>query len=556
MSPFDAYAFEAARTAVAALRTSALTTNRLFVQDDHWQGGAGWNGPLPSTKYPVAYQRIMAEIERAFTSENIIGEFVERHVAGVVGQEPKWSLTFVREIPDGEEPAEPETNLKKEAEALLTAWWDRQRIHQDLQEAIEALCWATIGPKTNQAPLRLFVPPAFVQQWVDGKTVDFAEALQNIYLEVPPPESLTLVTDRASMRQAGLYLYEDATTHQPRVELVYMDEETGGTVVRMLGSNPASGARMYPLDEDPNRFELALGKRLLHFVMQRRPLFGESVRRLQKSLNKSLTMMDENQNNAGWLERIIINGRMTEDAEIGPHVVQEIVAAFYDDVVNGEVVKKPLPVSVIHRQPVGPETFLDTQAGLRAAILRQASQLHVLISGDATASGESRIQARADYLVSLLLSAIELAAAGRWLLETALALAAWLAGKPEHFAELRAVFTPRIDPGPVPPDELRVIIEMVKARLWSAEYGRAASGVEDVDAEAALILGELEANIEYKQMVAALMQTVSSTFGKAAAVKYAGIEDEKLEAVLLAEPETPEPDSNPANEVDEEKAAA
>lgn len=378
MPPFDTYDLIQAQSLITGLKSPALTANKKFVLDDHWQGGDGWNGPMPSTKFPAAYQRIIAEIERAFTSENVIGEFVERHTLGVVGREPKWSLTVSRPLKKKETPTQGEQKQIAEAEALATTWWDRQRIHQDLQEAVETLCWASTKTKANEAPLRLFVPMAFVQEWNAGKQVSFEEALQNIYLEAAPPESLTMIQDRATMREAGLYLYESTATKQPRAELVYVDDD-GKTVVRVLQGGQSAGARVYPAATPADAAIYDLGGRLLHFVMRRRPLFGESVRRLQKSLNKSLTMMDENQNNAGWLQRIIINGRMADDAEIGPHVVQEIIAAFYDDIVDGQAVKKPLPVSVVHQLPVSPETYLDTQDGLRAAILRLVSQLHVLI---------------------------------------------------------------------------------------------------------------------------------------------------------------------------------
>ena len=60
--------------------------------------------------------------------------------------------------------------------------------------------------------------------------------------------------------------------------------------------------------------------------------------------------------------------------------------------------------TVNYRDPVPVDTFTQTRQEFRAAILAGVAQTHALISGDATASGESRKQARAEFEASLALT--------------------------------------------------------------------------------------------------------------------------------------------------------
>jgi hypothetical protein len=113
--------------------------------------------------------------------------------------------------------------------------------------------------------------------------------------------------------------------------------------------------------------------------------------------------------------------------------------------------------------------------------------MHVLISSDATSSGESRKQAAAEFLKSLNNTKAQIEAAGRWMLETALAMAAQFAGTPGKFAELRAVFQCRLDTGPVSADEQRLAIELKDAEIIDVETAMMRVNVDDVQLEQAKI---------------------------------------------------------------------
>ena len=148
--------------------------------------------------------------------------------------------------------------------------------------------------------------------------------------------------------------------------------------------------------------------------------------------------------------------------------------------------------TVMYRDPVPVTTFNDTADAAYQGMLEEVHQLHAAIAGDATASGESRRQARADFEASLGATISEVEAAGRWLLETALAMAAAFANQPGRFDSLRATFTCRVDSGPISADEQDQTRQNVEAGLLSKETGMVRIGVDDTDAEKTKIAAEGE----------------------------------------------------------------
>jgi hypothetical protein len=122
--------------------------------------------------------------------------------------------------------------------------------------------------------------------------------------------------------------------------------------------------------------------------------------------------------------------------------------------------------------------------------------LHAAIAGDATASGKSRQQAMADFLTSLLETAAEVNALGRWLLETVLSLTALFSGQPGRYDGLRATFDCRLDVGPLDPQDVQQVINLVNNKLLSHETGMARVRVDDVDAEQTRINAESDAAMQ------------------------------------------------------------
>jgi hypothetical protein len=179
-------------------------------------------------------------------------------------------------------------------------------------------------------------------------------------------------------------------------------------------------------------------------------------------LNLAKTMLARNVVLGGFLERIILNaqlpGEYVEDATTKKKTfvpsplktgagTTNVLAGLPVSDATGRVTGYATP-TIIYRDPVPVTTFNDTALAAYRGMLEEVHQLHAAIAGDATASGESRRQARADFEASLGATIAEVEAAGRWLLETALALAAAFSNQAGRFDALRATFTCRVDSGP------------------------------------------------------------------------------------------------------------
>jgi hypothetical protein len=529
MTTFAELKLEDIKRIAAPAGNSTLKVNQDLYEGDHWRNAQGWVGPLPPTPGETdedrdavakAHALVMGEIQRGFVSENIIAEAIDRHAGGVIGRVPTWMVTLVRPVGAEEKPTQEESDLIAEADAALTRWWDEHDLHEELRQMTTTLLWATLD-KRNEAGLQLFVPPAYftdpqTRTLPKAKSID--EALSRLWAECAPAGALRMVTDPLTMQKAGLYAKQvtplGATAPNTVYELSYLDDK-GNTVVKVWHVGEA----------EPQPATAPLGGALLHHVATRPVFFGESVRRLQYALNKSLSMMSHNENVAGFVERTVINANIPDGLQFGPLMTNFLVSETVEDADGNE---RALPTSVIYREPSPPDTFARSQHAYRMAILLQVWQLHALLSDDGTTSGESRRQALADYLASLLVTAPAVAMAGRWLLTTALRMGAFLMGSAGRYDSLRVDFTPRLYVGPVPADEMRVVLEMVEGGLLSQEDGMSRIGVDDPAAMRTAIRLEHETGLERKKVLAEILRDLWKPYGAKNAAKFSGATDEEL----------------------------
>jgi hypothetical protein len=455
-----------------------VAANMAFRSGNHWQGGEGWIGPILPMGDPNALA-MLVEIERAFVSKNAIGEGAGRHVGGVAGREMEIGITVRRPLKKGEKPTTEEQALIDEAEAVFTEWWDERGGHELFQRAADTLVCA------GRAPLRVFVPDG---ERVNGEIpiADLRTSMFRIHPQHPKPEQATVDVDGSTMQPYGVYVYTE--DHQTYAEIVYRDRTQ--TVIRVTtsGDNADDGA------------VLDLGGLLTLHEMKRPAIISEQVRQNQKLLNLAKTMLGRNVVQGGFLERFILNGERPGEWITDPATGEKIfkpakmrLGAGTTNWINGVVVEdedgneKIATPSVVFRDPVPITTFEGTERNAYRSVLEELHQMHALISGDATPSGEARRQAMADFIVDLFLSKSVIDRAGRWLIETVLALAAIFSGQPDRYASLRATFKCRLNPGPLSADEMRLIIELVKARLMSRETAMHRVDIEDVEEELAKI---------------------------------------------------------------------
>ena len=507
MPVFDTLTLSQATSLIPALPWALAAT--AYVQGDHWQAGAGWVGPWPSDLDTEA-QAVRAEIARAFVAQNAIGEVVSRHTSGVIGREPAWGLTVRRPLKPGKAPTRAEQALIDEAEAALTAWWDARMLLTTLQQLTDQLV------TTGRATLRLFVPSGMRQD--TGRVPpapDLESALGYLFVDRPLVNAATEVTDPLTQHPGGITRYRagatliDPTGGVDAVELTYTDD-AGQTVLRIVRGDTVGdgiGGR-WPMQG-----------RLLAHTCTRDPLITESVIQLQRQLNLAHTMSGRNVVQGGFLERLILNGQLpgswVDDptAPIGPDGTRRRfvpaalkVGAGRTNFISGQPIRDQsgrvtgyTTPSAVYRDPVSTATFEERAQACYRAILGEAKQLHALISGDSTASGASRVQARADFAKSLMTTATQLQALIRWLIEASLSLAAIFAGTPGRYDSLRATATCHLDTGPLSAEERRLLGDEVDAGRLSLETFLALVGHEDVDAEMQRIAAEKDARAQRAQ---------------------------------------------------------
>lgn len=530
-------------------RPSWLDTNRLFVQGNHWQDGAGWIGPRPMGGEEGA-QEVLAEIARGFTSRNVVAEIIERHVSAVLGREPAWTFTPRRALKEDEEPNEQEARSIDEAEVFLTTWWDERDLNGWLQRAITTLLWA------SRAPFRLYVPTGLlaeerrrngdgaedVQRVVRASSID--QALGVIFPDHPDVESATVATNDDTKRPVGIFLYE--RQGREHAELTFLDEstvDTNGvrrTVIRSLAGDGSS-----EVVHD-------LGGRITMMEL-RRPLFiTTQIQQGQRALNLALSMIPRNVVTGGFLERVIMNAQMPGEWEdvtdengqptgekrfkpdpyhTGAGTTNFLSGIEYTDAEGKTHLASP---SVAWREPVDVSSSEKAKRAHYQDILEEADQAHVLIAGDATASGVSREQARMDFLWSLMLTVPRVNALGRWLLETALAMAETFIGKPGQYTKpLRATFVCRVDAGPLSADERRMIVESADKGYIARETAMSMLGVEDVDAELAKIAEQTGSMLDLsKKQAEALSAWTTAGISLEVAAKLIGLSDEQLKLLM------------------------
>ena len=502
-TPFDSWTYKEAAKRVAEAHGgedggNVLEVNRKFYEGDHWQDGKGWIGPAPS-RGEDGFQEAMAAIEKGFTSKNIIAEVVDRHTGGIIGREPSWGLTL-REPPelddngDPVDPADADQALIAEAEAALTEWWDERGVHGKFQEAVATLLWA------QRSMLRLYIPRGLLEEAPSGngegsttvvRASDLPEALGKLYLDHPEARAAATWEDPDTKRKVAIFLYErapEAEGGEPEelAELVYLDEDRDNTIIRTVSKG-----------EGDQEWPLKFSGRLPMEEMSRKGLITEQVRQGQRAHNLALSMIPRNVTTGGFLEQVLLNAQMPghwekdesgqpkrfvpADYKRGPGMVNFIRGIETGTDAQGNVVLTD--PQVYDREPVPVTPSVEAKRSHYADILDEVDQVHVLLSSEAV-SGRSREQARADYEASLRLSQSHVERAGRWVIETALAMAESFLGSPGKYTEkLRATFTCHVHLGPVSPEERKQNGDDMKAGIVSRETAMSKSGVQDVDAE-------------------------------------------------------------------------
>lgn len=443
--------------------------NVSYYRGDHWQGSAGWIGPLPPGN-AANYAERLNELRRLFTSHNIIRQVVERHVAALLRNPPDWDIP-----------------LDQSTQDALLGFWDRVDAGRRLGEALAYALTAAFPDRTTleqisgRGYLRLYVPQRWTQggRLIPGTVQDW---LSRIVLEAPHPRQAVLYRDPETEQSVGYYTWQKSPTARERWgEVVQLEGDT--TLIQVyLNDIPVA---------DPA--QLSLGGRLTHYQLETPLLITEQIRSLQRGINLTLTQMHRNAIQAGYPMYAISNANLdpSQPLTLGPgRVVTLNGLAVQDSMGNFAGYTSP---TIQRFDPIPPDALTATIDHDIRLILTEVRQLHVLLYADSTASGEARIQALTDFAASLAASKLALEHAIRWLLETTLALAYALSGQTYPEPQITATLRPYL--GDVPADKQAQAIALYNAGLLSRETAIQWVGIEEPEVELERIQREKQQEI-------------------------------------------------------------
>lgn len=523
-----------------------VETNRLFIENDHWQDGEGWIGPRPDLD-DAEYDAVMALIEQGFVSSNVIAEVVDRHASGVMGHEPVWGFTPVEALADGERPDEALQTLIDEAEALVTEWWNEKGAHDVIRFALANALWGETGLVRAYIPkgrLNLIGGTQGSTTSVTVESGNIQSALRHIYIEAPSPANSLVYTDPETLDEVTIlrYTVEVDGVEKDYFELTYVDfgVTEPETVYRLISEGEDQVVRVPLRGMTP-----VLG-------VQRPPIVTPQVIQNQKALNLAATLVPKNLADSAFLERTFLNARMPgtmtevevngvkkkvwqpEEYHTGPGAV---------NFVSGIEVEKPdgtvalTDPQLVHKGPTDINPVMSARGFHYNMILEEVKQSHVLMNEDGRASGKSREMARIDYNISLQSSKSTVEKVGRNFLQGVLALAEQVAGVPGRYTErLRAYFECRIDLGPISVTERQQNNLDVKAGFMSVETLMARAGVLDVDKEKALIASSEEYRVNRLKQFAEIVSSLNGAGVKPSTVAtIMGMEADIISALTTAE---------------------
>jgi hypothetical protein len=515
--------------------------NQLFVEGDHWQEGKGWVGPLPGgdTTRDVA----LTLLKETFTSRNVIKEVVGRHVDGLLGREPEWGFTVRRPLTADEQLNDTEIAAIDEIEAAFTTWWNDRDVLGSINTATEQMLWG------KRSVIRIMVPAGLLtniraqggRQAVGlKKAADLASALNNIWIETPLPSDATVYIDPDSKESIGVLITKDAEDNEV-LEVSYLAAPTVGSGNGANGKVEAPQTALLRITKAGKAtVTIQLGGKITMYEITRDPLITSQVQEQQRALNLAISMMPRTMVTSGFLERVILGGQAPGEWKEDPKTHDKyfvpdayITGAGTTNFIEGkeyideEGKMKVTDPRIEWRDPSDPQGPIKGSRFHYQNILEEVDQEHILISGDAMASGKAREMARQGYVLSLKRTKKPVEALGRWLFDTVLAMAETFMQAPGKYSSLyRAYFNCRRDTGPVTAEERLSYSELVDKGMICLETAMHLVNIDDVDAELVRINQQEGHKLHIqKRLAEAIKAFVDATVPLEQALKWCGVEE-------------------------------
>lgn len=527
---FDSLTFEDAISILSRISIPREGEHARFALCDHWQNGEGWIGPMPDN-LPNQSALLRAEIAREFVFHDVIGEIVWRGAAALKARPLRYGAALERVLDEGELPTEAEEQIIGEMDALILDWassstrcgfFDAVNRMQTADLRVFLGRVVTQLAATGRASIRAFIPPSNLEEQypVDAFTtivndtgnvievfdeggnrlkpelvvpmVPVADALKRVHFEMPLLWNAGVWTSRASMKPLGVCKWQ-GDDGKFNIETSWVDDQ-GQTHLRVLNGD----------GESETTFDL--DGQLMHLQLHCDGLIKESLVSQQKDINRRLTMSGRSSNLAGFPERVLLGAQLqgeeiddpfspgrkkfvADPLEVGPGRFNNFKGEVIEGE-NGEYLGMSKP-EYQRLDPIDTTMFDSSVDAARARMMGEAHQAHALIAGDATASGESRKQARDEFVLSLADLKNEATRALIWILDVAFGLAL------ETTSDDRARYNGYkwtgdvpIHAGPRPTEERVQDLAAVTASVLSRETAMARDGIDDIDAERGRVAGE------------------------------------------------------------------
>lgn len=262
---------------------------------------------------------------------------------------------------------------------------------------------------------------------------------------------------------------------------------------------------------------LALDENIMVEELTGDPFVTQSMIQQNRALNLDLSLGVSVLVENGFVEMVTSNADLEEvigqDADGNDIIAERVLVRGPSAAINlqgNQSVDKDGTVhfekpGVMFKDPVSIEVFDKGERLYYRQILAEARQEFVLMVGDSTTTGESRIQSRQDFLKKCQQYKNPLDKFCSRILTTLLHLAADISGKPDYFKGIVVNFDSKISAGELSAAEQQVIVSRYQAQLISRETALTLLGTEDPIVEIDKIrLDEAEAqDSQVRRLVAA-----------------------------------------------------
>lgn len=510
---FSGYIDEAAR------RIRRGNSAKNMYEGDMWDRGRGYIGPIP-VENDQHHSDILYNIKRTFTGRNVIAEVVDRQVDALLSKSPDWKIyeksqlftsgsAQTNEMPLSEDPVENQTrgdmqvptetiNPKiKEAETLLSEIWNRAKLGDALKASI------TERMVTGRGVLRLYLSKKFFDKQENIK--DLVDVIKYIKVECPSNEKAVVLDDGGD--KLSIVELTNKKDKVKQLEISFVDENDKTFVATIDSSSTISTENLVEEDDEDDvqgvldkvraLAELSSPMNLQGEItvdeIEGKPFITDTMLQNNRALNLDLSLGVGILVESGYAEMVMTNVSMAtrsapdpEDPsktiqvpvglKRGPGVVNNLIGE--QSVTSEGDVKFEQP-DVYFKEPSPLKTFIDGENLFYRQILAEAKQEHVLITGDAKASGESRIQARQDFVKKSQRYKPSLDVHISWLLNTIMNIAASAIGKDGYFEELGVLADSKIYAGELSADEQNVLISRYEKGLISRETAITLLGSEE-----------------------------------------------------------------------------